>query len=1296
VTAHPLLKRAAELGDVAGDALGAVLVGAARIFVVPQAAPDPWLHHQGPVPEGATAIYHELLGGLALDEDTKQKVNGYVADRLEAYGYQPEALNFGALRCLAGHDHEGSDGECIACRTDDGSVVYLRCHGSDREGIARLLAVAQASTLGSPIRPLCPDCGEHDAEPVEGLGAVAALREARVPREDRAAVLNEVLRLRQLRTAPSNARITAEEVRGAEVNLGKVGDVGGIGTTLSALFIALIIAAGAASVEAARLVEWLRDREIEIVKPNTEPRPGWAVLGEGELGPVRESFEGLFGATLGTRLLNTAVSRGWRYAKRAAPTEGAVSGLGAFVTEEQLAAEAAIAETREELSTQTKGQIEATTARKWCARAIVALENYAEGRAPNWLLQAGDYAHEAIEHAAQAGHGTLRSVRGELAAAKRRLGLEALEDLGEALGGVLDDLETAWDICSACRKIGATVGKTDPGRVLAAVFSGGVSEVARPGLEASHGHMTTFTTGHHHGHPQARPHEHAHHRRATHEEALSIDIPTVPGVVLAAPAEDGLDLFSGDDATLAGGELSDEDLFDLGALADGVDPGEPVPLDLEWVEPGVAGSGGLGGYRSLAADHKAKEDAGDLEGEDDGLGRDNLGAALSTMGNIGSSSDDQIVAYLKGQNEMQSQKRLHDLLDDLRRHRVYIALPGETLPVNATVIEPATNPQLRMLLREIPTMPEKGSLSTGAARLFLPGSDDTGAGPPGDILLLDVRSPAEFTEKHLEGAINIPLDELQELPERIEEVRKLANGRRVVCFCVKGMRAASAVQILRAAGIDAVSGHKDVGCRCAPKCADAEAHARASKEALVALLRPEEGFTTWANGIGVTRAGGAAAIEVGYKPGSTPRVLPRSFRGVPIVLVERPVAEAQEGVDDVGGPPEHADVGALAVSLGPTIASGALRVDSSVYDAPGHTGIDWQGHGGNLGRLPAGTRVDVVQWTTPARAGKPSKTYSTFQGPGGGKTRAWVAIRVKGQVSPGSPTAGFVWDEVVQRDAAGTTPASRATPRTPASHAAVHKVQQLAGAWEAMEARTDGAFTDAMRGYYDRWLAFWRAWKLGDRAGLAGAVADTNAAMALGLADADKTRIADMHARIKVHNEAVEKAKETLGEEPEFKEYLARWTNLVAEMNKLGERATATLSWIGGDEIKFAENDLNRLINEWNDLLPKRIELRKKTKQNEEIEAALKRAKDKEAEGKAEGPKPGEKPTVVKPPDVKPEMERSTATTPTAGPGSAPEKKPGDCDAICETKKTAKTLAIGGGLALGLATALKVMLGRVF
>jgi len=60
--------------------------------------------------------------------------------------------------------------------------------------------------------------------------------------------------------------------------------------------------------------------------------------------------------------------------------------------------------------------------------------------------------------------------------------------------------------------------------------------------------------------------------------------------------------------------------------------------------------------------------------------------------------------------------------------------------------------------------------------------------------LVDVRSPEEFSEKHVPAALNIPVGDLE------RRITELPKDREVVVYCRSGMRAARAAQTLEAAG----------------------------------------------------------------------------------------------------------------------------------------------------------------------------------------------------------------------------------------------------------------------------------------------------------------------------------------------------------------------------------------------------------------------------------------------------------------------------------------------------------------
>lgn len=61
-------------------------------------------------------------------------------------------------------------------------------------------------------------------------------------------------------------------------------------------------------------------------------------------------------------------------------------------------------------------------------------------------------------------------------------------------------------------------------------------------------------------------------------------------------------------------------------------------------------------------------------------------------------------------------------------------------------------------------------------------------------VILDVRTPGEYSSGHVKGSINIPLDQLR------NKTNKLKKGTPVITCCASGMRSASAMSILKGQG----------------------------------------------------------------------------------------------------------------------------------------------------------------------------------------------------------------------------------------------------------------------------------------------------------------------------------------------------------------------------------------------------------------------------------------------------------------------------------------------------------------
>ncbi len=63
-------------------------------------------------------------------------------------------------------------------------------------------------------------------------------------------------------------------------------------------------------------------------------------------------------------------------------------------------------------------------------------------------------------------------------------------------------------------------------------------------------------------------------------------------------------------------------------------------------------------------------------------------------------------------------------------------------------------------------------------------------------LIIDVRSPAEFKDGHIQGSQNIPL---QSIADKADKIKK--TGKPVIVCCASGMRSAQAAGILKSKGI---------------------------------------------------------------------------------------------------------------------------------------------------------------------------------------------------------------------------------------------------------------------------------------------------------------------------------------------------------------------------------------------------------------------------------------------------------------------------------------------------------------
>ena len=60
-------------------------------------------------------------------------------------------------------------------------------------------------------------------------------------------------------------------------------------------------------------------------------------------------------------------------------------------------------------------------------------------------------------------------------------------------------------------------------------------------------------------------------------------------------------------------------------------------------------------------------------------------------------------------------------------------------------------------------------------------------------LIIDVRSPQEFAAGHLEGAVNVPYDQIV---QRIDSLERLEKSSELLLYCQSGARSAVACSLL--------------------------------------------------------------------------------------------------------------------------------------------------------------------------------------------------------------------------------------------------------------------------------------------------------------------------------------------------------------------------------------------------------------------------------------------------------------------------------------------------------------------
>jgi len=116
---------------------------------------------------------------------------------------------------------------------------------------------------------------------------------------------------------------------------------------------------------------------------------------------------------------------------------------------------------------------------------------------------------------------------------------------------------------------------------------------------------------------------------------------------------------------------------------------------------------------------------------------------------------------------------------------------------------PATPRPLRRTLRRVAIAAALvATLGTAAACSTAEAAGGTAAELlPANTMLIDVRTPAEFAEGHLDGAINVPV----ELPTFTAQVALLDPTMDYLVYCRTGRRAEIAIDYMEKLGFSAVN-----------------------------------------------------------------------------------------------------------------------------------------------------------------------------------------------------------------------------------------------------------------------------------------------------------------------------------------------------------------------------------------------------------------------------------------------------------------------------------------------------------
>lgn len=80
----------------------------------------------------------------------------------------------------------------------------------------------------------------------------------------------------------------------------------------------------------------------------------------------------------------------------------------------------------------------------------------------------------------------------------------------------------------------------------------------------------------------------------------------------------------------------------------------------------------------------------------------------------------------------------------------------------------------------------------------------------GDVYLIDVRKQKEYEKKHIKGAVNIPLEDIEAIENgNVQLIRRLGRilkaDKRIILYCKTGTRSMRGAKILGEYGIKCAS-----------------------------------------------------------------------------------------------------------------------------------------------------------------------------------------------------------------------------------------------------------------------------------------------------------------------------------------------------------------------------------------------------------------------------------------------------------------------------------------------------------